>query len=130
MDVLASRILLRPRDPERARAFYGQTLGLHVFREFGAGPTRGVVYFLGGGYLELSGQGSEAATDATQLWIQVRSVAQVHGALVAAGSPIEEAPVVKPWGLVEMRARDPDGRLLVFVEVPAGHPMRTDPRSP
>jgi catechol 2,3-dioxygenase-like lactoylglutathione lyase family enzyme len=130
MDVLASRILLRPRDPERARAFYGQTLGLRVFREFGAGDTRGVVYFLGGGFLEVSGQGAEEATDATQLWIQVRSAAQVHGALVAAGAPIEEAPVDKPWGLVEMRARDPDGRLIVFVEVPTDHPMRKDPRSP
>jgi catechol 2,3-dioxygenase-like lactoylglutathione lyase family enzyme len=130
MEILASRILITPRDPERTRAFYGHTLGLHVFREFGAGPGRGVVYFLGGGFLEVSGQGASPASDATQIWLQVRSVSDTHVALVAAGAPIEEAPVVKPWGLLEMRARDPDDRLLVFIEVPEDHPLRKDSRSP
>ena len=130
MEILASRVMLKPRDPARTRAFYGQTLGLHVFREFGSGPGRGVVYFLGGGFLELSGDGGEAASDATRLWLQVRSLAATHAALAAAGVPIEEAPVTKPWGLLEMRARDPDGRLLVFVEVPPDHPMRRDLRTP
>jgi catechol 2,3-dioxygenase-like lactoylglutathione lyase family enzyme len=47
--VLSSRTLLRPTDPERSRAFYGEQLGLAVYREFGTGSERGVVYFLGGG---------------------------------------------------------------------------------
>ena len=50
--VLSSRILLCPTDPERSRAFYGQRLGLAVYREFGTGPERGTVYFLGGGFLQ------------------------------------------------------------------------------
>ncbi|MEU0036290.1 VOC family protein, partial [Streptomyces sp. NPDC006333] len=55
--VLSSRTLLRPADPERSRAFYGGQLGLAVHREFGTGPERGTVYFLGGGFLEVSGRG-------------------------------------------------------------------------
>jgi catechol 2,3-dioxygenase-like lactoylglutathione lyase family enzyme len=56
MDVLSSRLLLRPTDPERSRIFYRDTLGLAIYREFGSGPERGTVFFLGGGFLELSGR--------------------------------------------------------------------------
>ncbi len=46
MEVLSSRILLRPANFERSFRFYAQTLGLHVYREWGSGSTRGVVFFL------------------------------------------------------------------------------------
>jgi catechol 2,3-dioxygenase-like lactoylglutathione lyase family enzyme len=49
MDVLSSRVLLHPTDPERSRVFYRDTLGLAIYREFGSGPGRGTVFFLGGG---------------------------------------------------------------------------------
>src|SRR5215207_8190754 len=52
MDVLSSRVLLHPTDPERSRGFYRDTLGLAIYREFGGGPERGTVFFLGGGFLE------------------------------------------------------------------------------
>jgi hypothetical protein len=42
MDVLASRILLHPADLERSLRFYGETLALAVFREWGTGAHRGV----------------------------------------------------------------------------------------
>ena len=32
MDVLSSRVLLRPTDPERSRVFYRDTLGLAIYR--------------------------------------------------------------------------------------------------
>ena len=57
MDVLSSRILLRPADPERTRRFYRDVLGLAVHREFGPPDDPGVVFFTGGGYLEVSGRG-------------------------------------------------------------------------
>jgi hypothetical protein len=50
MEVLSSRILLRPANFERSFRFYAQTLGLHIYREWGSGYTRGVVFFLGGGF--------------------------------------------------------------------------------
>jgi hypothetical protein len=45
MDVLSSRVLLHPTDPERSRVFYRDTLGLAIYREFGSGPERGTVFF-------------------------------------------------------------------------------------
>ena len=59
MEVLSSRVLLHPTDLERSRAFYRDALGLAIYREFGSGEDRGTVFFLGGGFLELSGH-SEA----------------------------------------------------------------------
>lgn len=130
MEVLSSRILVRPRDHARTLDFYRHVLALPVYREFGPEEARGVVFFLGGGFLEVSGHADADATDATQLWLQVRDLEATHRYLGVHDVPIEQAPTVKPWGLHEMRARDPDGRLLVFVEVPADHPLRRDPRSP
>jgi catechol 2,3-dioxygenase-like lactoylglutathione lyase family enzyme len=48
MEILSSRVLLRPRDLERSLRFYEDTLGLAVYRERGEGRTHGVVSFLGG----------------------------------------------------------------------------------
>jgi catechol 2,3-dioxygenase-like lactoylglutathione lyase family enzyme len=125
VEVLASRVLLRPVDFERSCAFYADTLGLGVFREFPGG----VVFFLGGGYLEVSGTGAPpAAGDQISLWLQVRDVDAEWARLSALGVDPVEAPVDKPWGLREARLRDPDGVLLVLVEVPDAHPLRRDPR--
>ena len=49
-------MLLHPTDPERSRVFYRDTLGPAIYREFGSGSDRGTVFFLGGGFLELSGR--------------------------------------------------------------------------
>lgn len=125
MEVLAARVLLRPVDFERSVSFYGRTLGLHLFREFPGGA----VFFLGGGYLELSGQrGPVAEGDKLSLWLQVPDVDAEWERLSQLGVDEVEAPVDKPWGLREARLRDPDGVLLVLVEVPADHPLRRDGR--
>ena len=58
------------------------------------------------------------------LFRQVRDLHAVREQLAERGVPIEEEPEVKPWGLFEMVARDPDGFALVFVGVPPGHPLR------
>ena len=125
--VLGSRILLRPVDPERSRAFYGEQLGLAVYREFGTGPERGVVYFLGGGFLEVSGRSEASAEPAVRLWLQVADVAAAHDELRAKGVEIVRPPVKEPWGLFEMWIADPDGTPIVLVEVPADHPIRYRP---
>ncbi|MGW2566339.1 VOC family protein [Streptomyces sp. NPDC001537] len=125
--VLSSRTLLQPSDPERSRTFYGEQLGLAVYREFGTGPQRGTVYFLGGGFLELSGRSETPASPAVRLWLQVEDVAAAHEELRAKGVEIVRAPVKEPWGLVEMWIADPDGTRIVLVEVPADHPIRYRP---
>jgi catechol 2,3-dioxygenase-like lactoylglutathione lyase family enzyme len=124
MEVLSSRVLLSPRDLEYSLRFYGQTLGLAVHREWGQGRERGVVFFLGGGLLEVSGSSAEPASGSVRLFLQVRDLRAAHERLTALGVPIEQEPTVRPWGLFEMVARDPDGLALVFVEVPPTHPLR------
>ncbi|MFB8750118.1 VOC family protein [Streptomyces parvulus] len=125
--VLSSRILLRPTDPERSRAFYGEQLGLAVHREFGTGPERGTVYFLGGGFLEVSERSEAPPSPALQVWLPVEDAAAAHDELRAEGVEIVRPPVEEPWGLVEMWIADPDGTRIVLVEVPAEHPLRYRP---
>jgi len=125
--VLSSRILLHPTDPERSRTFYGDQLGLAVYREFGTGPERGTVYFLGGGFLEVSGRSETPPSPAVQLWLQVADAAAAHEELRAEGVAVVRPPVKEPWGLIEMWIEDPDGTRIVLVEVPADHPIRYRP---
>ncbi|WNE95152.1 VOC family protein [Streptomyces luomodiensis] len=125
--VLSSRTLLRPTDPERSRAFYGETLGLAVYREFGTGPERGTVYFLGGGFLEVSGRSDTPPSPGLQLWLQVTDVTAAHEELTAKGVEVLRPPQKEPWGLVEMWIADPDGLQIVLVEVPEDHPIRYRP---
>jgi catechol 2,3-dioxygenase-like lactoylglutathione lyase family enzyme len=123
VEVLSSRILIRPRDPEAAWAFYGGTLGLAISREFPGG----VVYFLGTGYLEVSGRSSSpAGPDA--LWVQVRDVAAAEAELRGAGATVTRGTRTEQWGLRECWIADPDGRAIVLVEVPPDHPIRKDLR--
>jgi catechol 2,3-dioxygenase-like lactoylglutathione lyase family enzyme len=124
MEVLSSRVLLSPRDLERSRRFYEETLGLAVYREWGQGRERGVVFFLGSGLLEVSGSSSGPASGAIRLFLQVRDLRAVRERLAAGNVPIEQEPTVRRWGLFEMVARDPDGLAIVFVEVPPDHPLR------
>lgn len=125
--VLSSRTLLRPVDPERSRTFYGEQLGLAVYREFGTGPERGTVYFLGGGFLEVSGRAQAPSSPAVLLWLQVEDLARAHEELLAQGVEIVRPPVKEPWGLIEMWISDPDGTRIVLVEIPPDHPLRYRP---
>ena len=122
MEILAARILLRPRDTARSLAFYRDVLGLAIAREFPGGT----VFFLGGGYLELSGSAGTPAGDAVALWLQVRDLAAAHRELAA---HVIRQPRREPWGLHEMWIADPDGTRIVLVEIPPDHPLRRDNRS-
>ncbi len=129
MEILSSRFMLHPSDFDRSLRFYRDTLGLHPMREFGRGPSRGVVFFLGGGYLEITERRNEAPSPATELWLQVRDVHEAERVLRAAGVPVLEKAAEQPWGLIELRVADPDGLVLILVEVPPEHPLRRDHRS-
>ncbi|MCX4960373.1 VOC family protein [Streptomyces virginiae] len=125
--VLGSRVLLRPTDPERSRAFYGDTLGLAIHREFGTGPERGTVYFLGGGFLELSGRAEEPPAPGLRLWLQVEDVHAAYEELRGRNAEVLRPPRREPWGLIEMWIADPDGVRIAVVEVPSDHPLRFRP---
>src|SRR5688572_16830156 len=121
MDVLSSRILLRPIDWGRSLAFYRDVLGLPIAREFGEGGQRGTVFFLGGGFLEISGTATatQGVSEDLRLWLQVRDLAATHEVLLDRGATILRDPRREPWGLDEMWIADPDGLRICVVEVPA-----------
>jgi predicted enzyme related to lactoylglutathione lyase len=129
VEVLSSRILVRPADLRRSRRFYSELLGLAIYREFGPPTDPGMVFFLGPGLLEVSGRSAGAVGHSVMLWLQVRDVHAEHARLAAAGVRILREPTAEPWGLTEMWIEDPDGVRIVLVEVPPDHPLRRDPRS-
>ena len=127
MEILSSRVLLAPSDFERSVAWYRDTLGLSVYREFGAGgEVTGVVFFLGGAGLELSRSGARPSSlgHGLVLWLQVPDVDAEHARLAAADVTVREPPTTMPWGLREAWIEDPDGIGICLVEVPETHPIR------
>lgn len=129
MDVLATRVLVRPRDLPTSRAFYRDTLGLAVYREFGDPDNPAVVLHAGNGLIEVSTHGRPSPGTNVELWMQVRDLQEEHARLAAAGVTILREPRREPWGLDEMWIADPDGIRIVLVEVPPEHPMRRDNRA-
>ncbi|MFE3800033.1 VOC family protein [Nocardia tengchongensis] len=127
MEILSSRVILRPRDYEKTLAFYRDALGLAIAREYPGGT----VFFAGQALLEVAGHGR--ADDAPSgfagaIWLQVRDCSDAAAELALRGIAIDRAPVREPWGLIEMWIHDPDEVPLVLVEIPANHPIRRDIR--
>lgn len=129
MDILSSRTLLHPVDLERTICFYRDGLGLAVAREFGDGDHRGVVFFAGGGLVEVVGNGPAADRSGMALWLQVRSMTTTVDDLAGRGITLARPPVLEPWGLLEAWLDDPDGVRIHLVEVPVDHPLRRDTRA-
>jgi catechol 2,3-dioxygenase-like lactoylglutathione lyase family enzyme len=122
MEILASRMLIRPADYQRSLRFYRDELGLAIAREYGAGT----VFFAGQSLIELAGHGQPNAGGT--LWLQVRDLYVTQDELTAKGVPITREARQEPWGLHEMHVTDPDGVTLIFVQVPHNHPLRRDNR--
>ncbi len=136
MDVLTSRTIIHPSDLEASLAFYGGALDLPVAREFGVGEGRGVVFFAGGGLIEVVAArqtgptpGNRPAEGPVSLWLQVRSIDAAVDELVARGVELVRPPAREPWGLIEAWIADPDGLRIHLVEVPGDHPLRRDQRN-
>ena len=105
MEILSSRILLRPSDPERSRRFYRDILGLAIYREFGPPEDPGLVFFLGHGLLEVSGTSGGEPGGALRIWLQVRDVRAEHERLVAAGATVTSGDICMVWNWVMVSTR-------------------------
>ena len=57
VEILSSRLLLRPADYQKTLAFYRDALGLAVYREYPGGT----VFFAGQGLIEIAGHRSPVA---------------------------------------------------------------------
>ncbi|MEU7633980.1 VOC family protein [Nocardia sp. NPDC049220] len=126
MDILSSRIILRPADYVVTLAFYRDGLGLAIAREYPAGT----VFFAGQSLIEVAAHGGSGDSSSFEgaIWLQVRDVFDAATELALKGIALDRPPVEEPWGLIEMWVRDPDGVPIVFVEVPRLHPLRRDSR--
>lgn len=127
MEILASRVLFRPSDYQASLRFYRDQLGLAIARDYGAGT----VFYAGQSLIELAGfgePGHQPGPFPGALWLQVRDIAATQAELESRGVSITRAARQEPWGLIEMHVTDPDGVRLIFVEVPADHPLRRDVR--
>ena len=124
MEFLSSRVIVRPRDPDRSLAFYRDTLGLAVCREFPGGT----VFFTGTGLLEVSGHAGGGPGEGVVLWLQVRDLAATARELTERDVEVVRKAQKEPWGLLEMWIADPDGLRIVLVEIPSDHPLRKDVR--
>jgi catechol 2,3-dioxygenase-like lactoylglutathione lyase family enzyme len=122
MEILASRMLIRPADYQRSLRFYRDELGLAIARDYGAGT----VFYAGQSLIELAGHGGPNAGGT--MWLQVRDVYAAEAELKSRGVAITREAREEPWGLHELHVTDPDGVLLIFVQVPENHPLRRDNR--
>ncbi|WP_189134562.1 VOC family protein [Wenjunlia tyrosinilytica] len=127
VNILSSRILLRPTDLERSRAFYRDGLGLAIYREFGTGAERGTVFFLGGGFLEVSGTSATPPAPGVELMVQVPDALEARRELEERGVTVLRPPLREPWGMIEMWICDPDGVRICVAEMPEDHPVRSRP---
>lgn len=123
MEILSSRVLLRPADYERSLSFYRDGIGLAIAREYPGGT----VFFAGQSLIELAGHGGPS-TFSGALWLQVRDVYATQEELQARGVSIAREARQEFWGLHEMHVSDPEGVTLIFVQVPGEHPLRRDHR--
>lgn len=121
VEILSSRVILRPADYDVTLAFYRDTLGLGIAREYPGGT----VFFAGQSLIEIAAHGASGtpSTFDGALWLQVRDVHEV-----AARVDVDRGPTTEPWGLIEMWTKDPDGVPIVFVQIPDDHPLRRDQR--
>ncbi|TQF68662.1 VOC family protein [Rhodococcus spelaei] len=126
MEILSSRVILRPADYPATLSFYGRALGLAVAREYPGGT----VFYAGQSLIEIAahgGSGGGSRFDGA-IWLQVRDLIQAQLELERAGVAIVRAARQEPWGLHEMWIADPEGVPIVLVQVPEDHPLRRDTR--
>ena len=122
--MLSSRVLVATDDLQASVAWWCDTLGLSVAREYGAdGVVTGVALFCGGVLVELTGRGSDPAS--LVLWLQVPDEFAEAERLVVAGVAHEGLPEQMPWVLIEWRITSPEGVELVLVQIPDDHPLRS-----
>lgn len=98
-------------DPEAARAFYGEILGLETVMDHGWIATLAAPAVLAQPQISFASEGG-SGTPVPDISIEVDDFDDVLGRVKAAGLPIEYGPQREPWGVKRFYVRDPFGRLV------------------
>lgn len=101
-------------DVEKARAFYGDILGLDVLMDMGWIVTYGSDQRMTV-QISFMGQGG-SGTPVPDISIEVDDVDAVLTAMNASGIAIEYGPADEPWGVRRFYVRDPFGKLVNIVQ--------------
>lgn len=129
MGALSSRTLLHPADSARSRRFYRDVLGLAIYRDFGPPDIPGWRSSRPA-FPEVSGHTARPWRAPGHNLDPGTGYPCRATRLAAAAVRVIREPATEPRGLIGMRIEDPDGIRIALAEVPAGHPLRRDPRSP
>ena len=99
---------------DRARAFYGDLLGMNIVMDLGW-----IMTFAADGsmtpQISVAIEGGSGTT-VPDLSIEVDDLSDIHRRTQAAGFKIEYGPVSEPWGVTRFFVRDPFGRLVNILE--------------
>ncbi len=110
------RALIRASDYDPSIAFYGEMLGLDVYRSWDHPHGKGTVFRAGSGLIEIStGQGSMETRGLCAIVIQVEDADATYRELTARGASAGE-PFTAPWGHRLVRLDGPDGTHLIFFQ--------------
>jgi len=101
-------------DPERARRFYGDLLGMDQVMDHGwivtyASPEKAAAQ------VSIASEGG-SGTPVPDLSVEVDNLEDVHRRALASGYEIEYGPREEPWGVRRFYVRDPFGRLVNIVQ--------------
>jgi lactoylglutathione lyase len=98
-------------DPDKARSFYEDLLGLEPVMNFGWILTFASDALQGRPQISVMSEGG-SGTPVPDLSIEVDDVDEVHGRAVAAGLEIIHGIVDEPWGVRRFFVRDPFGKIV------------------
>ncbi|MFC4271568.1 glyoxalase [Sneathiella chungangensis] len=98
------------QDFDRARAFYGDILGLEMAMDLGWIQTY-VGTGLAAPQVSFAREGG-SGTDVPDLSIEVDNLDEVYQNAIAAKIPILYGPVEEPWGVRRFYLKDPFGRVV------------------
>jgi catechol 2,3-dioxygenase-like lactoylglutathione lyase family enzyme len=95
---------------DRARAFYGEVLGLEVAMDLGWILTF-QSDFKSAPQVSVATQGG-SGTSVPELSVEVDNLDEVYRKALSEGFEVEYGPVAEPWGVRRFYVRDPYGRLV------------------
>ena len=95
---------------DRARAFYGEVLGLTVAMDLGWILTF-ESDFKSHPQVSVATEGG-SGTSVPELSVEVDNLNEVYQKALAEGFEVEYGPVAEPWGVRRFYVRDPYGRLV------------------
>lgn len=98
-------------DPDAARTFYGDILGLEAVMDHGWIVTFAAPALESRPQVSIASEGG-AGTPVPDLSVEVDNLEEVLDRVEAAGLAVEYGPNDEPWGVRRFYVRDPFGRLV------------------